>query len=146
MSSIPVSRGIGRTPTDMIRTRRAIQRLRTRNLVLGDGLTIGPDGEIQVAAGQGLAIAPDGSLRVILSEVEVLNERPAGAINGVNDTFTLANEPLPGTTRVFLNGVFMADSGDDYTFVSTNMIVFEPDQIPQTGDRLVAHYHLALED
>lgn len=128
MSSFNFNRGIGRTPKDDVRTRRAIQRLRQK----------------QLRAGPGLNLSENGTISVDLDELIVTNERPSGAIDGMNDTFVLAETAIQGTVQVFLNGVFMADSGDDYNLVSGSQIVFVSNQIPQSGDRLVAHYRVSV--
>jgi hypothetical protein len=70
-------------------------------------------------------------------------EVPAGAINGSNASFTLANTPNPAASlTLFLNGL-LQDQGVDYT-LSANMITFATDATPQTGDILVASYRLAV--
>jgi hypothetical protein len=66
------------------------------------------------------------------------NETPTGTVNGVNDTFTLANTPTTSTTHVYVNGVRQALTLH-YT-ESTNTIVFGASYIPQTGDILRIDY------
>ena len=66
-------------------------------------------------------------------------ESPAGAINGVNTTFTLAETPFPASSlRVFRNGLLQKE-GVDFTQAVTT-ITFLPNSIPQTGDILQASY------
>jgi hypothetical protein len=70
-------------------------------------------------------------------------ETPAGAINGANASFTLANTPNPAASlTLFLNGL-LQDQGVDYT-LSANMITFATAGVPQTGDILRANYRLAV--
>jgi hypothetical protein len=67
-------------------------------------------------------------------------EVPTGTINGVNDTFTVANAPSPaGSLALYKNGQLMIAGGSDYT-LTTNSIVFVAGAIPQTGDVLTANY------
>lgn len=66
------------------------------------------------------------------------NESPTGAINGVNDTYTLAQTPSPSNSlALFYNGALLRH-GVDYT-LSTNTITMVT-VIPQTGDNLRAFY------
>lgn len=68
----------------------------------------------------------------------VSNEIPAGAIDGVNDTFTLANAPSPaGSLQLFLNGALQQDGGGDF-ILTTNSIVFN--NPPLVGSILIAYY------
>jgi hypothetical protein len=99
-------------------------------------ITVGSPG-IGLAFGHGLKL--DGGILVDTDALFTYNETPTGTINGVNDTFTLAGEARAGTTRVFLNGVFMA-LGEDYTLSDGDTLTFIAGQIPQTGDRLRVHY------
>lgn len=68
----------------------------------------------------------------------VFSETPSGSVDGVNDTFILANPAVDGTVRVYRNGVRLAP-GEDYA-ASVATITFESDAIPQTGDRLLVDY------
>lgn len=68
------------------------------------------------------------------------NETPTGDVDGVNDTFTLGNAPLSGSLMLFKNGLLQREgSGNDFT-ISTDTIVFESDNLPQTDDILKASY------
>ncbi len=70
------------------------------------------------------------------------NEEPSGTINGVNDTFTLANTPTAGTEHLYKNGIRMRPGGsDDYT-ISGATITFVSAQIPVTGDVLICDYRI----
>ena len=70
----------------------------------------------------------------------VFNEIPAGTINGVNDSFILANTPEPGSLRVLRNGVEMRSGlANDYTTTGTDLI-FNAGALPTIGDTLVVHY------
>jgi hypothetical protein len=66
---------------------------------------------------------------------------PQGAINGSNATFTLSAVPTPAASlALYRNGV-LQDQGVDYT-LSSNIVQFAADDIPQAGDTLLANYRL----
>lgn len=68
-------------------------------------------------------------------------ETPAGAINGSNVTFTLANTPSPtGSLNLYRNGLAMK-AAVDYT-ISGNTITFLAASTPQNGDVLIAFYRM----
>jgi hypothetical protein len=69
----------------------------------------------------------------------VVREVPAGSINSVNTTFTLANTPLANTEQVFLNGVLQqSGAGNDYTISAATITYLAA---PQTGDRILVSYY-----
>jgi hypothetical protein len=70
------------------------------------------------------------------SSIEVRNEVPSGAVDGINVTFTLANNPIGTSVNVFLNGLKQTPSVD-YT-LNGNSIVFI--YTPQIGDTLNVDY------
>lgn len=54
----------------------------------------------------------------------IANEIPSGDIDGVNDEFTLAHDPVEGTVSVFLNGILQRPgTGADYT-ISGKIVTF----------------------
>jgi hypothetical protein len=64
-----------------------------------------------------------------------VTETPAGAMNGVNVTFTLANAPSPaGSLSVFLNGVYQGP----YVSVSGASITYTV--APKSTDDMRAQY------
>jgi hypothetical protein len=68
----------------------------------------------------------------------VTRETPAGTINGVNATFTLANTPIANTESVFLNGLLQEPgAGADYTISGATITMLN---IPVAGDRLRVNY------
>lgn len=70
----------------------------------------------------------------------VFGEVPSGAIDGVNDTFTLASTPLANTVAVYVAGLLKAGGlGNDYV-VSGDSIIFESGSEPQIGDSLLVNY------
>lgn len=78
------------------------------------------------------------------SGTPIYGETPGGAINGTNAAFTLANVPVTGSVRVYLNGLRMCAgtcSGitPDYS-ISGSTITFNSASIPVAGDILLADY------
>ena len=69
-------------------------------------------------------------------------EVPAGAVNGVNATFTLNFAPSPAASLIlFHNGVLMRQ-GVDYSLSGAGITFFLV-SVPQTGDVLFASYRYA---
>jgi|GEM_PF-320949 len=67
------------------------------------------------------------------------NETPAGAIDGVNRVFTLANVPAPvGSLMVYRNGALLTP-GVDYVLTGTT-VTLVPASTPLVGDTLRATY------
>lgn len=64
------------------------------------------------------------------------DETPSGTINGSNTAFTLANTPIAGTVKIFLNGL-RQKVANDYT-ISGSAITYLA--APLTGDTLTADY------
>jgi uncharacterized protein YoxC len=74
--------------------------------------------------------------------VFVDDEVPAGAINGANLAFSLANTPAPVLSlTLFRNGLELAQ-GSDYS-LNGSAITFATAGVPQTGDTLIAYYRMA---
>jgi hypothetical protein len=68
------------------------------------------------------------------------DEVPSGVINGVNDTFTLANAPSPtGSLMLFKSGLLMIKGGVDYS-LSGSTITFVSGAEPATGENLICTY------
>jgi hypothetical protein len=68
----------------------------------------------------------------------VFRETPAGAINGVNTTFTMANTPIAGTEQLFQNGLLLQPlAGNDYTISGATITMLTA---PPTGDKLLVTY------
>jgi hypothetical protein len=67
-------------------------------------------------------------------------ETPAGNIDGVNNTLTLAFAPLGSSMLLFRNGLFLTPNFD-YT-VSSQTITFLSGATPQAGDTLTASYRV----
>jgi len=78
-----------------------------------------------VPTGAGLSFADD--------------ETPSGAVDGVNDTFTLAETPNPAASLMFsVNGILWYRNVH-YTLTG-DTITADAGNIPQTGDLLRAWY------
>ena len=69
----------------------------------------------------------------------VFEETPSGTIDGVNATFTLAQNPNPNNSlELRLNGsILKSGAGNDFTLSETTITMFN---IPQPGDILTATY------
>lgn len=65
-------------------------------------------------------------------------ETPAGTINGVNVTFTIANTPVLGSEHIYLNGNLQdVGAGNDYTISGLTITYLTA---PLTGEKLRASY------
>ena len=68
-------------------------------------------------------------------------EIPAGALNGLNSSFTLANTPTPlSSLAIYRNGLLLRQAGD-FT-LSGNTVSFVAGAIPQPADSLLAFYRI----
>jgi hypothetical protein len=112
----------------------------------------GTAGQVMVAGAAGVAafttISGDATLAstgvltlaasVLKTTSDVTNEVPSGTINGVNATFVLANTPVVGKEKVYLNGVrLFPGAGNDYTIATATITMLI---VPLTGDRLTVDY------
>lgn len=82
---------------------------------------------------------PNNALPINVSRC---NETPTGNIDGINTVFSTAAPFVPGTTRVYLNGLRLT-LGVSKSYRETG-----PDQItlnvaPQTGDEIIIDYDSA---
>jgi hypothetical protein len=73
----------------------------------------------------------------VYQEANIWNGTPEGAIDGVNDTYTICLPHVPGTLRVYLNGMRMK-VGADYTVLSPNTFKFVVP--PSTGSDILVDY------
>jgi hypothetical protein len=101
-------------------------------LILGStagNKTVTLSGDVTIDENGVVTINPDTVIRVTDF---VTRETPAGALNGVNDTFTLANDVKLGTESVFVNGLLQdAGASNDYTI---------------NGSTITMQYALTAED
>lgn len=113
----------------------------------GSGSTgpTGPTGPTGSAGSTGSAgptgsTGPAGATGITGATLNIIwNEIPAGTINGINDTFTISATPDPfDSLELYKNGLLMLE-GTDYTLTGST-IVFDPAQIPETLDLLVATF------
>lgn len=87
-----------------------------------------------------LAIRADGKVIGSATTKFADLETPAGVVDGINDTFTLAHSPNPpGSLLLFKNGQLLIPGGEDYTLAG-NVIVYVAGAIPQPGDVHKASY------
>ena len=68
---------------------------------------------------------------------DVDNEVPSGTINGSNTAFTLANTPISGSVKIYLNGIRFKGGGVDYSISGTTVTFVTA---PATGDSILADY------
>lgn len=73
----------------------------------------------------------------LLTTMFVENEVPSGAVNSSNVTFGLANTPVAGSVKLYLNGIRLKGSGVDY---SISVATITMGTAPETGDILLADY------
>ena len=92
--------------------------------------TLPDEGEILTAA----EIAWVQAMAV--SGVAVENETPSGAVNGSNKTFTLANTPIAGSTRLYRSGLRLKLTSD-YTVATATITLNEA---PEVGENLIIDY------
>ena len=68
------------------------------------------------------------------------SEIPAGIIDGVNLTFTIATTPNPASSlKLYKNGVLLQLNGD-YTLNGSTVTFVNATVAPQAGDKIVANY------
>jgi hypothetical protein len=63
-------------------------------------------------------------------------EKPEGSIDGINATFLLNNNPIPGSEHIYLNGL-LQDEVDDY-IINYNIITFN--ETPLIGMKIICSY------
>jgi len=127
-----------------------LRPLKSPNFTSNRAVISSDSGELDVAIGNpedcvrvdgssgpcGTGSGGTGSVTVVTF---VDGETPAGSVNGVNNTFTLAQTPVPyASLLLYRNGVLQRRTSD-YT-ITGNSIQFLAGAIPQTGDTLVASY------
>ncbi len=72
----------------------------------------------------------------LVSSPFVDEETPTGDIDDVNTDFVLANTPIAGSVKVFLNGIRYKVT-EDYTISGATITFLTP---PTTGDILLVDY------
>jgi hypothetical protein len=73
----------------------------------------------------------------------IVNEAPAGSIDGSNPTFTLSQTPSAGTLMVFKNGLLQNISPSGDLTVNGSILTFGLAAVPTPGDSLQAVYQTA---
>jgi hypothetical protein len=82
----------------------------------------------------------DGTTGPCCAPTFVDSETPAGTLDGVNATFTLANNPSGTSLQLFRNGLYQTIAFD-YSLTGST-ISFAVGAIPQPGDTLTASYRV----
>ena len=99
------------------------------------------NGVLETAVGQvGDCVMVDGTTGPCGAPTFVDAETPAGTLDGVNATFTLANIPSGTSLALYRNGLYQT-VGFDYTLTGST-IAFAAGAIPQPGDTLIASYRV----
>ena len=75
------------------------------------------------------------------TNVFVDKEIPYGLINGVNKTFTLADNPVMGSEHLYLNGMLQQSGGNDYVIDNSTIIFIEA---PLEGMVLRCTYYYSI--
>jgi hypothetical protein len=90
-------------------------------------------------------VAKSVSAIEVVSHTHVDDEVPTGTIDGVNDVFTLADDPDPPESLILVkNGMVQREgTGNDYVLVG-DTITYEAGTIPETGDTHVAWYRTGI--
>ena len=110
-------------------------------VVIGPPGSTGAPGPVGPMGPQGPPGAGTQGLAVSFADAEV----PAGAVDGANAIFALANVPSPvASLQVFRNGI-LQKAGSDYnliggTAVGGMVVQFRPASIPQALDTLQVWY------
>ena len=71
------------------------------------------------------------------TEIRVIGETPAGAVNGINATFTSLSAFNPATVEVFVSGLRM-HLGSDYTTTGATTLLMADS--PQTNENVTLNY------
>ena len=106
-------------------------------LAVSSPLTVGDLFEVMQG---GVNKKVDGSqlLAFVGSSAFVDGETPSGLVNDSNTVFTLANTPVVGSVKVYLNGVRMKVT-EDYTISGTTLTFTTA---PQTDDNILVDYRI----
>jgi hypothetical protein len=109
-----------------------------------NGVAIVDDtGALETAAGQiGDCVLVDGTTGPCGGNAPTFAdaETPNGTLDGMNNTFTLANIPSGSSLMLFRNGLYMT-AGTDYT-LTASILQFASNNIPQPLDTLTAFYRV----
>lgn len=112
-------------------------------LIAGSGISIttGSSGQITISSTVDTSSLGGGGDRGgsggLLTEL-VLNETPAGTLDGINAAFTIANTPSdPGTVMLWLNGQLLTPASDFAVSGKNITFLCEP---PRADDTLLSMY------
>lgn len=111
----------------------------TPYLIAGAGIAIttGSSGQITIASTIDTGSLGHGGSGGLITEL-VLNEAPAGAINGSNSAFTIVNTPAdPAAVMLWLNGQLLTPGAD---FAVTGKNIAFLCAAPRTDDILLSMY------
>jgi hypothetical protein len=111
----------------------------------GSVAVINQNGQIEAAVGDmGECVLVDGTAGPCggaASSSQFFDaETPGGIVDGVNNTFTLANSPSGSSLSLYRNGLYMS-ANFDYT-LNGSAITFATGAAPQPADTLIANYRI----
>lgn len=77
----------------------------------------------------------------IITQWDIRDEVPVGAIDGINTTFTTANNYVTGSLIVLVDGIRqLKGSGAHYTETGANTFAFTAGNEPQVGQDVICDY------
>lgn len=110
---------------------------------------IASDGTLEAAGGApGDCVRVDGTAGPcgVAGEAEFVDaETPAGTVDGVNASFTLAGAPNPASSLLLFRNGMLQKQGFDY-LLEGSAITFATSAVPQSGDTLLAGYRTAVAE
>lgn len=98
-----------------------------------------PPAIVEIVTGEGkpiIEVINEQVIEIVYFAAMIMGEEPAGAVDGVNKTFTTEFNFLSGKIGVYVNGLRQRKS--DYHETGTNQISI--DDAPQTGDAVQVDY------
>ncbi len=121
----------------------AVRPIKGPGFGTGSVAVINTNGQIETAVGNiGDCVYVDGTTGACGAQTSQFfdAETPGGIVDGVNNTFTLANAPSGTSLLMFRNGMYMK-AGFDYNMTGPTL-TFVNGAVPQPGDTLVASYRI----
>lgn len=90
---------------------------------------------------QVVEIAAMGAPGAAYTNTRIVDEVPSGSINGSNATFTTAENFIPESVELTLNGIAQRKGASyDYTTTGNNTIIFN--NSPDSGDTILVDYEV----
>jgi hypothetical protein len=129
--------GNATTIADEAVTLAKIANAAANSKLLGSGAAGADSSYSEISLGTGLSMSGT-TLNASAAPSFADSEIPSGTINGTNTDFDIANTPVSGSVKVYLNGVRQeAGATEDYT-ISGTTISFAT--APLSGDKILTDY------